>query len=127
MIIDLLPFFTPRLAVVFELAHEFLFLRVHADSWVAGATEFLTLFGDVPELLIALGMRLSGIAALCGGYADRTSGRAANGRPLIHISAFIKSTDPLRRWGRCSASQFSRASPIVRPLTDSNGASQRLP
>ena len=61
MIVDLLPRLTPRLAGIFELAEEFLLLRVDADSRVATAAEILALFGDVPELLIAFGVRLSSV------------------------------------------------------------------
>ncbi len=31
--IDLVRFLTPRLAWVFELTDEFLFLRIHTDPW----------------------------------------------------------------------------------------------
>lgn len=61
VIVDFFPRLTPCLAGVLELTHEFLFLRVHADPRVAAAAEFLALRGDVLELLIALGMRLSGV------------------------------------------------------------------
>ncbi len=53
VIVDLLTFRAPRLALVFELAEEFLFLRIHADSRVAAVAEVLALCIDVSELLIA--------------------------------------------------------------------------
>ena len=59
VIIDFLAFLTPRLAIVFELAHEFLLLRINADSRLTAGSEVLTLGCDVPELLIAFGMCLS--------------------------------------------------------------------
>ena len=61
MIVDLLPCLTPRLTGIFELAQELLLLRVDADSRVTTAAEFLALFGDMPELQIAFGVRLSGV------------------------------------------------------------------
>ena len=61
MIVDLLPRLTPRLTGILELAEEFLLLRIDADSRVATAAEFFALFGDMPELLIAFGVRLSGV------------------------------------------------------------------
>ncbi len=59
VIVDFLAFLTPRLAIVFELAHEFLLLRINADSRLTAGAEILTLGCDVPELLIAFGMCLS--------------------------------------------------------------------
>ena len=50
---------TPRMAIIFELAHEFLLLRINADSRLTAGAEVLTLGCDVPELLIAFGMCLS--------------------------------------------------------------------
>jgi len=61
MVVDLLTFRTPRLALVFELAEKLLFLRINADSRVAAVTEFLALGIDVSELLIALGVGLAGV------------------------------------------------------------------
>ena len=61
MIVDLLPCLTPRLSGIFELAEELLLLRVDADSRVTTAAEILAIFTDVPELLIAFGVRLSGV------------------------------------------------------------------
>ena len=61
MIVHLLPSLTPSLTGVLELTHEFLLLRIHTDSRVATAAEFLPLCGDVLELLITLGMRFSGV------------------------------------------------------------------
>jgi len=61
VIVDLLPRLRPRLAGIFELAQEFFLLCVDADSRVTTVAEFLALFGDMPELLIALGVRLSSV------------------------------------------------------------------
>lgn len=43
VIVDFLAFLTPCLAIVFELAHEFLLLRVDADSRLTAGAEVLTL------------------------------------------------------------------------------------
>lgn len=59
VIVDLFRFLTPSLARVFELADEFLFLRIHADSWVATLAEILALFVEVPKLSITLRMLLA--------------------------------------------------------------------
>ena len=61
VIVDLFSFATPGLAGIFELAEEFLLLGIDADSRVATAAEFLAMFGDMPELPIAFGVRLSGV------------------------------------------------------------------
>ena len=61
MIVDLFTFRAPCPALVFELAEEFLFLRVDADSRVAAFAKIIALGVDVLELLIALGVGLSGV------------------------------------------------------------------
>ena len=61
VVVDLLAFRTPRLALVFELAEELLFLRINTDSRVAAVAEIVALGVDVLELLIALGVDLSGM------------------------------------------------------------------
>jgi len=57
--IDSLRFFPPRLPDILEIAHQLLFLGVHADSRVACAAEFFAFFGDVAKLSISLGVRLA--------------------------------------------------------------------
>ena len=59
MIVDFLSFLAPRLAIVFELAHQFLLLRIDADSRLTAEAEVVTPGCDVPELLITFGMCLS--------------------------------------------------------------------
>jgi len=59
VIVDLLRFPTPRLAWVFELADEFLFLRIHADSWITTLAEIPALLVKVPKLSITLRMLLT--------------------------------------------------------------------
>jgi hypothetical protein len=44
---------------VFELTDEFLFLRIHADPWIATLAETLALLVDVLELPITLRMLLA--------------------------------------------------------------------
>src|SRR5438067_1350939 len=64
VVVDLLRFLTPRCASVFELADEFLFLRIDADAWVTAATEVRALRADVLELPIALGVLLARVQHL---------------------------------------------------------------
>ena len=59
MIVDFLSFLTPRLTIVFELAHELLLLCIDADSRLTAGAEILTLGCDVPELLITFDMCFS--------------------------------------------------------------------
>ena len=61
MIVDFFGFLTPRGAGIFELADEFLFFRVDADSRVATAAKFFAFFGDVAKLLITLRMLPTGV------------------------------------------------------------------
>src|SRR5437867_6937322 len=45
---------TPHLTVVFELAHQLLFLGIHTDNRIAAAAELLPVVGEVAELLVAI-------------------------------------------------------------------------
>lgn len=59
VVVDLLRFLAPCLAVVLEVPDQFLFLGIHADPGVARTTEIQTLFGNVTKLPIALGVLLA--------------------------------------------------------------------
>lgn len=62
--VDLLCFVPLRLPDIFEIAHQFFLLGVHADARVARAAEFRAFFGDVAELSISLGVRLARVQHL---------------------------------------------------------------
>ena len=64
VIVDLLALATPRLPGVFELADQFLFLRVDADPRVAGCTEILAFFSNVAKLFVPFLMFLPGVQHL---------------------------------------------------------------
>lgn len=61
VIVDLLRFPTPRSTRILELTDEFLFLCVHADSWITTLAEILALLVEVLELSITLRMLLTGV------------------------------------------------------------------
>jgi len=61
VIVDLLGFLAPRCAWVLELADEFFFLRIYADSWITTLAEIAALLLNVPKLSISLCMLLAGM------------------------------------------------------------------
>lgn len=83
MVVHFFALQSPRLAFVFELTDEFLFLRINAHSWGLAAAEDFSLCVDVSKLLIAFGMLFAGMQHFA--FASQT------------VFLFAKQT-PNRRW-----------------------------
>src|ERR1039457_5583207 len=84
---------TPDLTVVLKLAHQFLFLAVHADHGIAPLAKLLPLISQIAELLVAVGtagtetfaIGVQGVAQFLQQTADGVLLRKPKYEPLISL------------------------------------------